>query len=98
MLTTQRLTSLAFFYHDGTKNYEELTEEQKKMMIRKLPSFLEFVGYAFNFQTVLIGPLVFYNDYKDFITGENIIKSQVILKLKIIHFFIMKCLGKCKKR
>lgn len=77
MITTQKLTSFAFFFYDGKQNSEELTVEQRKNRIKNLPSVVEFLGYVFNFQLVLIGPLVFYNDYKDFITGENILKSQV---------------------
>lgn len=80
MISTQKLTSFAFFHHDGIKNPDELTLEQRKNRIKELPSVVEFLGYVFSFQSVLIGPLVFYNDYKDFITGENILKSQVLLK------------------
>jgi hypothetical protein len=44
---------------------------------RKKPTFIEFTSYMFNFQGVLIGPLVMYNDYIDFITGDSYKKHQV---------------------
>jgi hypothetical protein len=43
---------------------------------RQPPSPLEFCGYFFNFQTILVGPLSFFKDYKEFISGENL-KSPV---------------------
>jgi hypothetical protein len=38
---------------------------------RKRPSFLEFYSYVFQFSSLLCGPLVFYNDYIEFIEGKN---------------------------
>jgi hypothetical protein len=45
--------------------------------LRRRPSLIEFLSYMFNFQGVLVGPLVFYKDYDEFITGENVRKYQV---------------------
>ncbi len=44
---------------------------------RRLPNFLEFLSYMFNFQTILVGPLFYYRDFEDFITGHNVTKHQV---------------------
>lgn len=43
---------------------------------RQKPSFLEFYSYIFHFQTLLSGPLVFYNDYIEFTDGTNIKKHH----------------------
>lgn len=40
MITVQKLSSLAFFYHDGIEKSENLTEEQKKTCIRFKINFL----------------------------------------------------------
>ena len=43
---------------------------------RKKPSLIEFLSYMCNFQGIIVGPLCTYNDYMDFITGNNILKHQ----------------------
>ena len=43
----------------------------------EVPGLLEFVGYAFNFQTVLVGPMVDFRHYRHFIeTGLSPPVSQ----------------------
>ncbi len=49
----------------------------KLCVLRELPSLAEFCGYFFNFQTILVGPLSFFNDYRDFISGKNLVANQV---------------------
>ena len=34
MITTQKLTALAFSYYDGMKNFNSLTEDQKTQAIK----------------------------------------------------------------
>jgi lysophospholipid acyltransferase 1/2 len=76
MICVQKLTSLAFAYYDGIKPVEMLTPDQKSQAIKKLPHFLEFTSYIFNFQGMLCGPLCFYEDYIEFIHGTNITKFK----------------------
>ena len=38
---------------------------------RKRPTFLEFYSYVFQFPTLMCGPLVFFNDYIEYIYGKN---------------------------
>ena len=38
MISTQKLTSLAFAYYDGLKPAEQLSEDQKTQVIRYLKS------------------------------------------------------------
>ena len=41
-------------------------------LFSRVPGLLEFAGYAFNFQTVLVGPMVDFRHYKHFIeTGVS---------------------------
>ncbi len=46
---------------------------------RKMPSFVEFSSYIFNFQSIIIGPAYNFKDYIEFIDGTNILKHQVPL-------------------
>lgn len=77
MITTQKVTSLAFSLHDGLAgNEEKLILEQRKHAIRHSPTVLEFFSYIFHFQALMCGPLIFYNDYVDFIEGRSYVKCQ----------------------
>jgi lysophospholipid acyltransferase 1/2 len=49
----------------------DLTPEQKRYAVKSRPSPLQFFSYMFQFQPLLCGPLVYYNDYTDFIEGRN---------------------------
>jgi hypothetical protein len=63
--------------------YETLTQSETHQLEcflwfeRDRPSPMEFFGYLLNFQTLLTGPLCFYNDYIEFINGQNITKHRV---------------------
>ncbi|CAG0883003.1 unnamed protein product [Darwinula stevensoni] len=73
MILTQKVTSLAFSLHDGTvKDPNSLQELQKRHCVKRIPSILEYFSYCFNFQGILAGPFVFYNDYAEFVTGQNL--------------------------
>ncbi len=39
---------------------------------RKYPSLVEVVGYIFHFSGIICGPIFFFGDYIDFITGDNL--------------------------
>jgi len=69
MVLTQKLTSLAFSVMDGVneKKGKELSPLQKQRIVRELPNPMEFCSYVFQFQSMLAGPLVFYDDFKEFI-------------------------------
>lgn len=72
MVATQKVTSLAFSRHDG-HIYEtgKLTAEQKRYAIRRNLTLLEYFSYMFHFQSLMCGPLIFYNDYIDFVEGKQ---------------------------
>ncbi|KAJ8946051.1 hypothetical protein NQ318_005529 [Aromia moschata] len=72
MVITQKVSSLAFSLHDGlSKKDDELTTNQKIYAVYKTPSFLEYFSYMLMFPSLMAGPVVFYNDYIDFIEGNN---------------------------
>jgi hypothetical protein len=74
MVSTQKLTSLVFSYYDYTKLNKDLSDEQKMYLIEVRPSAIELFSYLFCFQGILVGPLVFYTDYIEFINGKSILK------------------------
>lgn len=76
MISTQKLTSLAFAFYDGKRREEDLSSDQKSQAIRENPHIIEFLSYIFNFQGIACGPLVYYKDYIDFIDGNNILKNK----------------------
>ncbi|KAJ8967560.1 hypothetical protein NQ314_002877 [Rhamnusium bicolor] len=77
MVITQKVSSLAFSLHDGlTKTEGEMTSNQKIFAVYKTPSFLEYFSYTLMFPSVMAGPVIFYNDYIDFIEGKSYCKIQ----------------------
>lgn len=46
---------------------QRILEERKELAVGKVPSFCEFMGFFFHFPSVLCGPIVYYNDYLNFI-------------------------------
>ncbi|XP_054707299.1 lysophospholipid acyltransferase 6-like [Uloborus diversus] len=88
MITTQKVSSLAFSLHDGLcQNEEKMTPEQRRHAVRHVPSVLEFFSYIFHFQALMCGPLIFYNDYVDFVEGRNYEKNaspNIIVFRKVV--------------
>jgi len=50
MIFTQKLTSLAFAYHDGMKPDNQLSPDQLSQAIKHKPHIIEFLSFVFNFQ------------------------------------------------
>lgn len=50
---------------------KRLSEEQRKYAVVNTPSFNEFMGYFFHFPSVLCGPIMYYNDYSDFVNASE---------------------------
>ncbi|XP_044018627.1 lysophospholipid acyltransferase 2 isoform X2 [Aphidius gifuensis] len=68
MVITQKVISLAYSIHDGSSRDElELTPLQRHQAVKKIPTVLEFFGFIFHFQALLVGPVIFYRDYIEFI-------------------------------
>lgn len=78
MIITQKVTLLAFSIHDGfTRKEKDLTKAQKNHAIAALPGTLEYFSYILHFQGVMVGPMVFYNDYIEFIEGSQFLKHNI---------------------
>lgn len=64
MVLVMNLTTFAWDVYDGQiRSYEQCDDAQKKTRISKMPSLLEFLGYAFYFPGVMIGPSTRFSDY-----------------------------------
>lgn len=79
MVATQKVTSIAFNLHDGLcdKQRATLHPEQRRQMVRKVPTALEYYGYVMHYHTLMCGPLVFFNDYQDFIKGKQYLRHSI---------------------
>ncbi|XP_053381774.1 lysophospholipid acyltransferase 2-like [Mercenaria mercenaria] len=76
MITTEKISSLACSIYDGRHgNKDKLSDLQKRYMISKPPSALEYFSYLFYFQGVVVGPLSFYRDYIAYVNGSDISKK-----------------------
>lgn len=72
MVITQRVTSLSYSLQDKLTKKEvndNRTSSDDFCRIDKIPSPLEYFSYTLAFQTLMCGPIVFYNDYINFIEG-----------------------------
>ncbi|XP_046388835.1 lysophospholipid acyltransferase 5 [Ischnura elegans] len=65
-----RLMGLTYDIYDGTKQPSELSAEQKKTALSKMPSFLEVAAHTFFPASFLVGPQFPMRRYQDFIAGE----------------------------
>lgn len=73
MVLCMNLTSFAWSVHDGkNRTADQCDEQQRSMRITdaEFPSLLEFLGYAFYFPGVLVGPSTRYTDYRDWASGK----------------------------
>lgn len=74
MVITQRVTSLAYSLQDSLSNKEVNANttgpSEDLTRVEKIPSPLEYFAYTLAFQTLMCGPVVFYNDYINFIEGD----------------------------
>ncbi|XP_050421908.1 lysophospholipid acyltransferase 6-like isoform X2 [Adelges cooleyi] len=72
MVMVQKISALACGLHDGLlSGKKEQTELQKRYMIRKVPSPINYISYLLSFQTILAGPNAFFEDYMAFLNGTN---------------------------
>ncbi|KAL4712267.1 hypothetical protein ACJJTC_004029 [Scirpophaga incertulas] len=78
MVITQRVTSLAYELQDSINKREinsnstsHNSDDPYNVEVEKIPSPLEYFAYTLAFQTLMCGPVVFYNDYIKFIEGPR---------------------------
>ncbi|VDC04071.1 unnamed protein product [Peniophora sp. CBMAI 1063] len=70
MVLVMKLTTFAWNVYDGARPEEELDSWQNKMAVREYPSILEFLGYAFYFPGILVGPYLEYRAYISLVDGS----------------------------
>ena len=69
MMMIIKLTSLAYSYQDGAVEKtapERIPQEQKRLIVREIPSILEYYSYLCFYPSFLVGPSFEYMDYKRF--------------------------------
>ncbi|KIM25146.1 hypothetical protein M408DRAFT_10539 [Serendipita vermifera MAFF 305830] len=76
MVLTLKLTSYAWNVWDGRRPVEELDKGQATSRIVKIPSLLEFMGYAFYFPAVLVGHSSDLNTYLALTNGTLFNKAK----------------------
>lgn len=67
-----RLIGLSMNYHDGKKDDKILSDYQKKVSLKSLPSFLEIAAFVYFPGSFLIGPQFSMRRYIDFTNGSLI--------------------------
>ncbi|GJE84957.1 MBOAT-domain-containing protein [Phanerochaete sordida] len=67
MVLVMKLTTFAWNVYDGRRPVEELDKWQKEKRVVQYPSLLTFLGYAFYFPGILVGPYLEFADYMDLI-------------------------------
>ncbi len=106
MVLTMKLYSLAYNLYDGENlaNGKEDRAAKKcaSVAIKDIPGIIEYLGYTFNFSTVLAGPAFEFKIYKDACDGTNLydkdgkplgkIPSNVLPSLKPFVVSLI-CLG-----
>ncbi|XLT06220.1 hypothetical protein HN51_044969 [Arachis hypogaea] len=65
MVLTLKVISCAFNYNDGLLKEEGLREDQKKKLLIKLPSLIEYIGYCLCCGTHFAGTVYEMKDYLD---------------------------------
>lgn len=85
MVMVQRVSGLAFSLHDGLAcDPDKLSPYRKKYLTKKQPSFIEYYGYLFQFQSILAGPNILFQDYIHFIDGSNFKNAKIKVSLNLV--------------
>ncbi|XP_018587501.1 lysophospholipid acyltransferase 5 [Scleropages formosus] len=65
-----KLIGLSFDYYDGGKEPPQLSAEQKKGALSKVPSLLEVCGFSYFYGGFLVGPQFTLRSYQRLVSGE----------------------------
>jgi len=77
MVLTMKLTTFAWNVWDGRRPTDDLDKWQLAKRITEYPSWLEFLGYAFYFPGILVGPYLDLSEYRNLITEDIFSNSTV---------------------
>ncbi len=67
MILVIKLSNFAWACHDGARDPDALSEDQRRYAVRGTPDVLDFFGYLFFFGGFFIGPAFEFRDYQDYI-------------------------------
>jgi len=77
MVLTMKLYSLAYNIYDGhqlaTGKADRAAKKCADVSIEKIPGIIEYLGYTFNFSTILAGPSFEYRIYANACDGTNVL-------------------------
>jgi hypothetical protein len=92
MVLTMKLYSLAYNLYDGeliAKGIENRASKKcANVAVTDVPGILEYLGYTFNFSTILAGPAFEYKVYKEACDGSNLYDKDGKPKGKIPSNFL----------
>jgi len=72
----------------------ELNPDQDAQKLNSCPSLLEYIGYTFNFHTLLAGPACTLKEYVAFVDGSNFkTDSSVDSEGKVREYYYTQCLS-----
>ncbi|KAF8556285.1 MBOAT-domain-containing protein [Imleria badia] len=74
MVLAMKLTTFAWNVYDDRRPKEDLDKWQLQRRVTKYPTLLEFLGFAFYFPGVLVGPYLDYASYTSLV-DESLFKS-----------------------
>ncbi|KAF8075974.1 endoplasmic reticulum protein [Lyophyllum atratum] len=77
MVLTMKLTTFAWNVWDGRRPAADLDKWQTVKRITDYPSLLEFLGYAFYFPGILVGPYLDFQEYRSLIS-ETIFEDEKV--------------------
>ena len=71
MILVTKVWALAWAYRDGGEDKTSLSEDQRKRMVVRMPSFLEYFSYVFFIGGCIMGPFIEYSDFKNWIERKE---------------------------
>ncbi|KAF8351002.1 MBOAT, membrane-bound O-acyltransferase family-domain-containing protein [Amanita rubescens] len=82
MVLAMKLTTFAWNVWDSRRPTEDLDKWQLAKRVTEYPSLLGFLGYAFYFPGLLVGPYLDYQEYNDLINETTFRKLEMRDKAK----------------
>lgn len=80
MVLTQKLYMLAFNLYDGEQlkkgGGDRATKKCAPFAVNGLPSFVDYMGYCFNFSSLLAGPALEYYSYANACNGSHFVDPK----------------------
>ncbi|KAG6813196.1 hypothetical protein H0H92_013316 [Tricholoma furcatifolium] len=82
MVLTMKLTTFAWNVWDGRRPAADLDKWQTEKRITEYPSLIEFLGYAFYFPGILVGPYLDFQEYRSLVNETVFHDDKVKEKTK----------------